>query len=465
MKTKKDHIKELKSLFHADSLAVIGASGDKNKLGHEVFRAFLEMGYAGKLFPVNPARAGNIFGRPIYGNLKDIPEEVVLAVITAPPATLPGLLKDCLEKGVQGIIISGAPIEKEQPDLVEAIERVKSQGIRIIGPNSLGFHYPAGGLSIYPDLPRQPGSVGFISHSGAVAHAFISGMNARGIGCSKAVAVGNEWDLEWTDYFDYLGQDDETEIIAGYLEGMKNGIRFLNVARSVSKRKPVICIKAGQSESGGALARSHTGSIAGNRTLWKAVFDQTNVIHAADFHEAVSHIVMFRHLMARPLGHRIGLVTGTGGPTVITADLCEYYGLQVPELSVDTRKAIRSFLPRYGTSDRNPVDLSIAAGFDHSLYSLGIQALDRSPEVDVIVCIHTGDYSGEAVVGNILKSNLQVTKPLVMIMMGATEKNTQNVKLLSEAGFLAFDGLEQTIRSLSLVIKWKEKKRKDRTKG
>lgn len=454
MKMNKKQI--LENLFHPGSLAVIGASDQKNKLGYELVRGFVEMGYAGKLYLVNPSMRADIFNLPVYSKLSDVPDEIVLAIIITPPFTLPGLIKECAKKRVQGIILFVTPSDNHQPELLEAIDLATSCGIKIIGPNSMGLHCPSSGLAIWPELPRKNGSVSFISHSGAMVFSFVAGIAAKGIGCSKAVAVGNEWDLNWTDYLEYLGQDDQTEIIAGYIEGVKDGRRFLNIATSISSKKPILCIKGGDSARGKVFAGSHTGAIAGRESIWKAAFAQANIIKVLDFQDMINHVLMFKHLMSRPLGRRIGLISGTGGPTVITTDLCQQYGLDVPELSSSTKKAFIELLPPYGSSCRNPVDLSIAAGVEQSLYSRSIQILNQSPDVDVIVCLHTGDYVGEEVVRRLIEENRQGAKPLVVIMVGATERNDRCVNLLLESGIPACDGQEGAIRSLRSVIKWKE---------
>lgn len=450
-------INDLYTLFHPDSIAIIGASADENKLGNRLVMGFLEMGYAGKLYCVNPSASGTIFNWPIYKTIEDIPDEVVLVIICTPPSTLPEILQQCARKAVKGIILFVTPSDDSDPELLKAIDTVKSLGIRISGPNSMGFHNPEGGMSIWPGLPVRSGSIGCIGHSGGVTFAVLSAIEARGIGCSKAVSVGNEWDLNWTDFLEYFGNDDRTEIITGYLEGMAHGRLFLEVATAVGRKKPIICIKGGESSTGNEFASSHTGGMAGRKAIWDAVFDQANIVKAIDFQDLITQTVMFKYLMPRPVGRRIGLVTGTGGPTVTTVDLCEQYGLEIPEFSDETKAALERFLPPFGSSSRNPVDVSIVAAVDQSLYSRSIQILDQSSDVDVIICVHTGDSVGEKVAGKIIEENDNGAKPLIMIMVGSSEKNSQSVEMLLKAGIPAFDGQEITVRALSSLIKWKEK--------
>jgi acyl-CoA synthetase (NDP forming) len=450
-------VDELRRLFHPESLAVIGASADPNKLGNLLVKAFMEMGYAGKLYCVNPSTNGTIFDRPTYKNVEDIPDDVVLTVICTPPSTLPEILEQCARKGVKGIILFVTPSSDADPAILKAIQRVKSLGIRISGPNSMGFYNPKAGMTFWPGLPKRSGPISCIGHSGGVTFAVLMASEVRKIGCSKAVSVGNEWDLNWTDFLEYFGSDNQTEIITGYLEGMTDGRRFLEVATEIGKKKPIICIKGGDSSTGNTFASSHTGTMAGSKAVWKAAFDQANIIKAVDFQDMITHTVMFKYFMNRRVGRRIGLVTGTGGPTVTTVDLCEQYGLVVPELSGPTKDELKKMLPPFGSSCRNPVDVSITAAVDQSLYSRGIQILDRSPDVDVIICVHTGDSVGEKVAGKIIEDNAHGEKPLVVIMVGSSEKNSKPVNMLLEAGIPAFDTQEGVIRALKSLVHWKER--------
>jgi len=451
-----DTIKTLEKLFHPESIAIVGASGDKNKLGYELVRGFVEMGYSGKLYLVNAFNTDKVFDLPVYRKIEDITDEIVLAVISTPPTTLPGLLRECVKKKVKGIILFVTPADQHQPELIEAIDLVKSAGIRMVGPNSMGIHCPASGMALWPELPGKTGSVSIISHSGAMAFCLISGVDAMGIGCAKAISVGNEWDLVWTDYLEYFGTDDDTDIIVGYIEGVQDGRRLLSAARSVGTKKPILCMKGGDSETGGVFTGSHTGAMAGSREIWKAAFDQSGIVKTLDFQDTLHHVVMFKQLMLKPLGSRIGLISGTGGPTVIAVDLCEQYGLEIPELSPPTKQSLTELLPPYGSSCRNPVDLSIAAGVNPSLYTRGIQILDQSPDIDVILCVHAGDYALEAVTERLVDEYPMIAKPLVVIFTGATEKTARCIRLLQGAGIPAYDSQRSAVRALSAVIKWKE---------
>lgn len=449
------HILALERLFNPNSIAVIGASGAEKKLGYHLVRGFTESGYRGNLYAINQTGNTNIFNLPRFNSISEIPGEVELAIIITPPHTMLNLIRECIDKEVKGIVLFASPPEISGYDLVELLDTAKSRGIRILGPNSMGLHCPKVGLSLWPGLPCTTGSVSFIGHSGGMVFSVISSLAAKGIGIQKAIAVGNEWDMNWTDYLEYLGTDKGTEIIAGYIEGVKDGFRFMRVAESIIARKPLILIKGGGSARGNAFTESHTGSMAGHKVIWQAALDQAKIIKAVDFLDLLNHVIIFKYLMNRPLGPRIGIVTAIGGPTVTILDLCEQYGLEVPELSASTKTALAEFIPFYGSSCRNPVDLSIGAAVEPSLYTRSIHILDRSPDIDVIVCVQS-DYGGEEVTRMVIEEKGQTIKPLISIMVGATQITDRCIKLYLESGIPAFAYQEGAIRAMKSVIRWKE---------
>ncbi|MBT3310370.1 MAG: hypothetical protein HN379_00080 [Desulfobacteraceae bacterium] len=459
MESMNKRIETLENIFHPSSLAIIGGTGDKSKLGYELVNGFKEIGYSGKFYIINPNNNKDVLGLPVFKSITDIPDKVELAIIITPPSTLPGLLKECIAKSVKGIIMFSTPPDDMMPELEEITRQVKDSGARIVGPNSMGLYCPDGGLTIFPGLPDKVGPVSFISHSGAMAFVFIKAMAEKNIWCSKAVTCGNELDLNWVDYLEYFGNDDDTEMIAGYMEGAIDGKKFLETASAITSRKPVFCIKGGDSPAGNIFVSSHTGSMAGKHAIWKSAMEQANIIKTKDVHDTVDHIVMFKFLMNKPVGRRIGFVTGTGGPTVTTVDLCDQHNLIVPELSDETQKKLMEFIPPFGSSSRNPVDLSIAAGVDRSLYIKAIKVLDKSDDVDVIICLHTGDRQGVEIAEDIIREQRNCHKPIISMMIGTTETNHHAIRILLEAGIPAFPGQENTIRPLEALIKWKERVR------
>lgn len=448
---------QLDELFHPESVAIVGGSGDASKLGYAMVKGFVDFGFSGKHFVVNPDPSQLILGLPVYGTVSQIPDSPALVIIMTPPSTVPAILKECVQKRARGVVVFSAPSPGLKPDEAEAIRMAKSAGVRIIGPNSLGLYCPASGLPLFPYFPKKDGTVSFISHSGSFALGLAVAMAERGVGCCKGIISGNEWDLTWTECLEYLVQDDGTEIIVGYMEGVKDAQAFLRAAKHVGGRKPVFCIKGGDIDPGSALAMSHTGSVAGSAATWNAALRQANIIRTEDVDETVDHVVVFKSLKDRPVGRRIGLISGNGGLLVTTADMCESLGLEIPELSRQIRRVLGDMLPPYGSSHRNPVDVSIAAAANLSLYCETIKVLDQCDELDLILCVHSGDYRGDDMARQLVRENLHTGKPLLVLMLGESNTSARAANILMEAGIPVFRRQRNSIRALAELIRWKER--------
>lgn len=458
---KSDVPRELAQIFNPRSVAVIGASGNPDKLGYLLLKGFMDLDFRGRLYPINPNTSSPILNLDVYPSVKDVPGEVDLAVITLPEEAATPALRECIEKRVKGIILFSAFHDGMHPGHRQVrgmLSLARRHGLRIIGPNSIGLYSPSAGLAIFAEMPKQPGPVGFISHSGALAYAFSSYLGNRGVGFSKVVACGNEWDLTWADFLEYLGQDADTEIIAGYIEGARDGARFIKVTRGIARRKPIILIKGGRSRAGSQFVGSHTGLIAGNQNIWDSAFEQAGIISVESFQDLIDHVVVFNHFRHHPVGERIGIVSGTGGPITITADFCEKLGLKIPMLSARLRAKLQELLPPTGTSSGNPVDVSIAAATNLSLYTKPVEVLDSHDEVDVIFVIHTGDWRGEEVAHAIARISRNIHKPLMVALLGTPEKAGPALRPLVQAGIPAFTSIEGPLKAFASLVKWRTKK-------
>jgi acyl-CoA synthetase (NDP forming) len=451
---------ELARIFKPRSVAVIGASSNPDKLGYLLIKGFVDLDFSGRLYPINRDTQQRILDLDVHASVKKIRDDIDLAVITLPPQAALPTVKECIEKEIKGIILFSAFPEgmgSKDPEIKDTLSLAQQKGVRIIGPNSMGIYSPSAGLAIFAELPQKSGPVGFISHSGALAFAFSKYLGNREVGFSKVIACGNEWDLTWTDFLEYLGQDRETGIIAGYIEGIKDGTRFMRAASEITHRKPVIVIKGGKSSAGSQFVSSHTGSIAGNQDIWSSVFEQSGVLCVESFEELIEHVIVFNYFMHHPIGDRIAIVSGTGGPITMSADLCEKLGLQIPSLSAHIREKLKELMPPTGTSNRNPVDVSIAAATNVNLYTKPIELLDESDEVDMMLCIHTGDWRGEEVARAIAGIAHTIRKPLVVILVGTPEKSGKSITTLLEAGIPAFTSAEGALKALASLVKWKRK--------
>ena len=438
---------DLDAIFNPRGIAVIGATGDPGKLGHQVTKGFVDIGVCKNIYPVNP-NPRPVLGYEAYPSVAGIPGDVDLAVIVVPPAGVPAAITDCAAKGVRGAIIFSSVISEDPALEREVIETAKRGGTRLIGPDSMGIYSPAGGLALFPDMPRQSGSVAFVSHSGAIAFMVSMYGTGRGLGFSKVVDCGNECDLTFADYLEYLESDPATGIIAGYIEGAKDGGRFLEAARGLSLSKPVILIKSGVTPRSEGVVASHTGALAGSPAVWDTVFRQAGLVRVEGIDELIDCLLMFR-MLPPPAGDRVALISGTGGPLVMATDLCVRAGLEVPVLSDATAKKLRAFLPPYGTSAWNPVDLSIAAGVKSELHAQAIEVLGGSDEVDILLVIAAGEWRGEEAAESIVAASRGIGKPLLAVLPGNPARTSAPMGKLVAAGIPAFPSLERAVKHLA----------------
>ena len=346
--------------FTPRSIALIGVSVDENAFGTLYLESLLKFGFKGKLYPVNPRR-GSIFGLTLFPSVWDIPDSVDLAIISVPKRAVPGALEECVAKGIKAAVVLSAGFSEtgeEGKRLEEEMVRVTAKGMRIIGPNCFGLYCPRGGLTIIPgkDFPKESGPVGLVAQSGQLAEMIVMASRGLGIRFSKVVSYGNACDLNEADLVEFLADDPETKIISCYIEGVKQGRRFLEVVRRTLRHKPVLIWKAGLTDSGRRAAGSHTGSLAGSEAVWNTFFTQSGAIQIENMEELIDSMIAFNHLFPRS-GRRVALLTGSGGSGVSGADVCERSGLELPAFSAEGQRKISSHLPPIIAGVRNPVDL------------------------------------------------------------------------------------------------------------
>jgi len=381
----KGRLRNLQHLFNPRSIAFVGATEFSLKWGFLIFNNLLAGGYRGRIYPVNPGRE-SVMGIKAYPSVRDIPGEVDLAVFTVPAAQVLRAMDDCVEKGVRAALVISAGFrelggENERLEK-ELVEKARSAGMVLAGPNGQGICCPANRLFPWMPLFFPPdGPISFVSQSGNVLNMLISAAYRAGSGVAKAVSSGNEADLRMEDYLAYFLEDPATEVIAAYSEGTRDGRRFLETAREVCKRKPVILMRGGRSSPGTAAACSHTGAMAVSEELYSAACRQAGVIRA---HSADEAGILAASFCERPLprGRRVGIVTGGGGLGVICADLCNDAGLEVVRLSAATLEKVGKHLPPWWAPG-NPIDL--VAGLDFSVTLPIIETLMRSGEVDAVI--------------------------------------------------------------------------------
>jgi acyl-CoA synthetase (NDP forming) len=315
---------------------------------------------------VNPT-ASEILGLKVYPRLTEIPESSVDYVISCIPAdgVLP-LLENCGKKNVKLVHLFTARLketgrDKETKLQAEILKKARKLGIRIVGPNCMGIYYPKLGLTFNYELPRESGPVGGFFQSGGGAAEFVRYAALRGVRFSKIISYGNASDIDEIELLDYFASDDETKVIASYIEGVKDGRKFAERLALAAKKKPVVILKGGRGRTGAELALSHTASLAGSIDVWKAALRQCGVIMVGNFQELIDQVVAFTFLL--PItDRRVIIAGGGGGKSMVSADVWEEEGFELPDLSVGFRKKLREKIPELWDWVRNPIDASLFQG-------------------------------------------------------------------------------------------------------
>lgn len=354
------HAHELGGFFKPESIAVIGVSREAVSFGGTSFlKRYLDAGYSGRLYPINP-KASAILGLKVYPSLSSLPEVPDLVMIAVRSDLVPSALEECASLGVRFVHILTAGFSeigtqegRQLEKLVAAI--AEESNLLIMGPNCMGPYCPSIHLTAWGAVPGRDGHVGVISQSGGITQRFTEYICSLGVGVSKAASIGNAAVLDNPDFLEFMASDNDIRIIAIYLESIRDGRRFFDLARDVSCRKPIIMLKGGESKQGAATVQSHTGRMAGDQKMWRAFFEQTGVVPVTSMNEWVDACLMFS-LLPKTKGKAVFIVGGGGGNSVIFSDLCIRAGLDVPSLSRESMERIRPFVPVAGSIAGNPLD-------------------------------------------------------------------------------------------------------------
>jgi acyl-CoA synthetase (NDP forming) len=379
---------DFQKFFNPAQIAIIGVSTGDYKLGGMSFLIKLqEGGYAGKLYPINP-KAKQIRNIKAYPDLLSLPEVPDLAIVCVAARFVPSILEDCARIGLNHIHIltsgfkeTGLEDGKRLEERIVAIS--KTNGLKVIGPNCMGPYCPSSNITAWGAIPGLSGSVGIISQSGGLTQRLTEYTCSLGIGVEKAVSFGNAAVLDSTDFLEVMAEDEKIRIIAMYLESVKNARRFLEVAREVSKKKPIILWKGGESEAGAATAASHTGGMSGAQKLWEAFCRQTGVVHVRSMDECVDAI-MALSLLPAPVGNGVFLIGGGGGNSVAYSDTFNREQFEVPQLSESSMDFLRRSVPIAGSIAGNPLDMwrtFIDAAYLAEVLELGY----KDPAISIIV--------------------------------------------------------------------------------
>ena len=405
-------------LFHPDSIAIVGVSTDKTRIasGQVYLESLLSGGFKGKIYPVSRDR-GEILGLKIYPGIKDIPGKVDYVISAIPAQDTPQLIIDCAAKGVKAIHMFTAGFSEIADAAGEQLQSqittmARQRGIPILGPNCMGLYCPKTGLAFHPDVPRESGTIGFVSQSGGNAIVAIREAAARGIHFSKVISYGNACDLNESDFLEYLAHDPETRVIAAYVEGVSDGARFVRALKQAAEMKPVIVYKGGTTESGTRAVASHTGAIAGSGRVWGGLLKQVGAIQVHSMEELLDILVLFSY-MSPPKGRATAVVGIGGGNSVRAADACASAGLTMPLLPAATRNRLKEiYASEVGGSFRNPVDTYFV---QWGLLEETIKIVADCDQIDLLILHITLGFAGHR-----YETKINLVKPYIESVISTT---------------------------------------------
>ena len=449
----------LSLFFRPSSVAVIGASRDPEKLGYAVLANLKDGGFSGALYPVNP-KAEEILGLKAYPTVLDIPGPVDLAVIVIPYPLVPEALRQCGEKGVPAaVVISAGFREAGREGLereLELVQIARQYHIRLIGPNCLGVidtHTPLNATFAAGMPPGGP--IAFMSQSGALGTAVLDMALAGRIGFSRFVSLGNKADVNEVDLLEAWEDDPGSRVILAYIEGLPDGQKFMEVARRVTRKKPVVAVKSGVTRSGARAVSSHTGSLAGSEAAYHAAFRQAGVIRAESMEHLFDLALAFAY-QPLPRGDRIAIVTNAGGPGILATDALEHAGLQLARFRPETVQALMADLPS-AASAANPVDVlgdALADRYEHAL-----RLVLADPGVDGVLVIVTPQAMTQIeetahVVGRVAR---ETDKPVLGCFMGES-RIAAGIAILQQYGIPNYPFPERAAAALAAMVRYRQER-------
>ncbi|MDA8434185.1 MAG: CoA-binding protein [Nitrospiraceae bacterium] len=440
----------LDPLFAPRSIALIGASHSEMKLGGVVMKNLL--GFNGMLYPVNP-KYDELMGVKAFAEVSDIPQPVDLALILRPAQEVPGILKEFRGKAKCVIVMSSGFAEVGETGLQDEVRRIGEEaGFRIVGPNCMGLYNPHRKLDTFflpPSRLHRPkrGNVAVISQSGAILSCLLGAMKEARAGVSKAIGYGNAVDVAESDLFEYLVGDDKTEVVVSYVESVRDGRRFVQSARELSERKPLLVLKSGKGASGQAAAFSHTGRLAGRYEVFHSIAAQWGIREVADFDELLDAAKALAY--QRPsAGGRVCIITNGGGSGVLAADECMRQGLQVPSIAEEIRDRLHHLFPDFFVVN-NPVDLTAQVKDKDYVAALG----ELRDEYDGFVIIALPNVFGitENLGALLASAKAGLGRPIVahIAESGITGKIRN---LLERAGIPVYASPERAVRGLKALL-------------
>lgn len=381
----------LDRLFYPQNIAMVGASPKREMKwsnGNAYISGCIRHSFPGNIYPVHPS-GESILGYKTYKRIRDIPVDLDLVIFTIPSRAALQVMEECSEKGVKFVHLLTAGFSEtgreEHAEMEKKLVSIAEKGgTRIVGPNCMGLYCPEGGISWSTEYPTTSGPIGFFSQSGQLASDFVHSSALRGLRFSKVASFGNASDLQAHDFLEYLVQDEKTKIIGSYLEGLKDGRAFFNVARTITREKPLVIWKGGLTEGGFRATRSHTAAIAGSPEIWRALCRQAGIISVDSMEEMIYTVAALNRLSLSDRLKNVAILGGAGGGSVTMTDTAEKEGLKVPHLAEETIRRIEEFVPLQGNSPKNPLDVeSVFFSRDHFMRLITL--LRDDPNIDILI--------------------------------------------------------------------------------
>ncbi|VVB76998.1 Acetate--CoA ligase [ADP-forming] II subunit alpha [uncultured archaeon] len=450
---------DLRTMLKPKSVAIIGASRNPDKVGHIILQNYLSAGYSGKLYPINP-NADEILGLRAYKSVLDIKRDSIdLAVVAIPAELTPQALNDCGKAGIRNVVVvSGGFAEVGNGALQDKLKDICDKyGIAMIGPNCLGLMDTRSRIDTL-FLPSYKisrpfiGRVSFVSQSGAVGSTILDIISSEGIGLSKFISYGNAVCVDEVDILEYLMADDETDVIVMYIEGIKRGKEFVEVARKLGKKKPVVILKAGRTDAGVTAAHSHTAALAGNYATQEAIFRQFGFTVAKDLDELLDYAKIFAS-DPEPKGNRVSIITNGGGTGVLTTDaVASSRSLVLSQLANETRAALAKTMPAL-VNVTNPLDL--AGDADAKRYGDALTAVSADENTDILIVIALFQTPGadSKVAAELVHQKGDMDKPMVVISVGSDYTGLHK-KILESGGVPVYESPSAAAKALEALFEY-----------
>ena len=441
--------KQFEEFIHSKSVAIIGTS---SSAGYYWLRSFLDFGFPGKIYPVNP-KIDEDLGLKFYKSLSEVPGDVDYAVLRVPARIVPSVLDECVAKNCKAITIFtsgyselGTEEGRQREQLIT--EKIKSSPFRAFGPNCIGLACPETGFAFRPDLKPNPGPIGFVSQSGGKAIDCYLAVVETQLGISKIFSYGNEADISSWELVEYLHRDPKTQVIGIYIEGVRDGPRLRKAIADCATDKPVVVWKSGITEAGKRAVSSHSAALAGSNDIWQALLRQTGAVSVDSFEQLINTTVTFLRCPPPP-GKRVALIAISGGAGVAGTDSLARHGFEIPRLSPNTIQSLSKYIKDVGTNIKNPVDMASSYFYpDNTVQTIRHVAEDKN--IDAII-VEAAPHYVNFMANHMGMDNFATTYWNMMI-----EAGTYCVKVVHKPFFVAVPAIGYPLENLATRNQFRE---------